>query len=188
MFTMMKGGLVASSPTFAGANPAEVRDGPQKGTRILAAQEDSARALLTALDASQRSAAVIDKLPTDIVTTNQPTIDPLSPAGLAAGQMSPAQRDLLMKVIETYTSIVADDIAAERIAKVRKAGVEKISFAWAGGAERGQQHYYRVQGPTFLIEFDNTQGNGNHIHSVWRDFQGDYGRDILRDHLRTTAH
>jgi hypothetical protein len=189
MFTMVKGGIVASSPTFAGTNPAEVRQGPQKGLRILATQEDSAHALLMALDATQRSSAIFAKVAlNDIVTTNQPKIDPLTPAGLTASSMTPAQRDMLMKVVESYTSIMADDIAAERIAKVRKAGIERISFAWAGEAERGRKHYYRVQGPTFLIEFDNTQDDANHIHSVWRDFDGDYGRDILRDHLRSSAH
>jgi len=189
IFTVVKGGIVASSPTFAGTNPAEVRHGPQKGLRILAAQEDSARALLMALDASHRASAIIDKVAlSDIVTTNQPKVEPLAPAGLTASAMTPAQRDMLMKVIESYTSIMADDIAAERIAKVRKAGVERIAFAWAGEAERGRKHYYRIQGPTFLIEFDNTQDDANHIHSVWRDFEGDYGRDILREHLRTSAH
>ncbi|HEV8317621.1 MAG TPA: DUF3500 domain-containing protein [Vicinamibacterales bacterium] len=189
MFTMIKGGIVASSPTFAGTNPAEVRVGPQKGLRILAAQEDSARALLMALDASQRSSAIFAKAAlSDIVTTNQPKVDPLPAAGLVASSMAPAQRDMLMKVIESYTSIMADDIAAERVAKVRKAGIERIAFAWAGEVERGRKHYYRVQGPTFLIEFDNTQDDANHIHSVWRDFDGDYGRDILREHLRSSVH
>lgn len=189
IFTMVKGGIVASSPTFAGTNPAEVRHGPQKGLRLLAAQEDSARALLMALDASQRSSAIFDKVALDdIVTTNQPKVDALASAGLTASTMTPAQRDLLMKVIESYTSIMADDIAAERLAKVRKAGIERIAFAWAGEAERGKKHYYRLQGPTFLVEFDNTQDGGNHIHAVWRDFDGDFGRDILREHLRTSAH
>ena len=189
IFTMVKGGIVASSPTFAGTNPAEVRHGPQKGLRLLAAQEDSARALLMALDASHRATAIIDKVALDdIVTTNQPKVDPLASAGLTASAMTPAQRDLLMKVVESYTSIMADDIAGERLAKVRKAGVERIAFAWAGEAERGTKHYYRLQGPTFLIEFDNTQDDGNHVHSVWRDFDGDFGRDILREHLKSSAH
>ncbi len=75
---------------------------------------------------------------------------------------------------------------AERLARIPKAGVEKIAFAWAGDAARGQRHYYRVQGPTFLIEYDNTQNDANHIHSVWRDFEGDFGRDLLREHLKTS--
>jgi hypothetical protein len=93
-----------------------------------------------------------------------------------------------MQVVDAYTSAMASDIAADRMARLTKAGVEKITFAWAGEIERGRKHYYRVQGPTFLIEFDNTQNDGNHIHSVWRDFAGDFGRDLLREHLRNVAH
>jgi hypothetical protein len=182
-FTMVEG-AVASSPSFAGANPAEVRSGPQRGQRLLAAQEDSARTLLMALDAAQRDTAIFDRRPPgDVVTGNRSEVDPLAPAGLKASAMTPAQRDLLMNVVESYTSIMADDIAAARLARVRGGGVEQVAFGWAGGVARGERHYYRVQGPTFLIEFDNTQGNGNHIHSVWRDFDGDFGRDLLREHV-----
>jgi hypothetical protein len=188
-FTIVNGTLVTASPSFFGSNPAEVRDGPRKGLRILAAEEDSARGLLMALDQSQRSKAVIDTTaPGDIVTMNKPKVDPLSTAGIAAGDLRPNQRDLLMKVIGAYTSAMASDIAADRMAKLQKAGVEKIGFAWAGEAERGKKHYYRVQGPTFLIEYDNTQNDANHIHSVWRDFDGDFGRDLLREHLKEAAH
>jgi hypothetical protein len=102
--------------------------------------------------------------------------------------LPPAQRDLLMKVITSYSGAMTDDIANERIEKIRRAGIEKVGFAWAGEAERGKRHYYRVQGPTFLIEYDNTQNDANHIHSVWRDFDGDFGRDLLREHLANSAH
>jgi len=115
-------------------------------------------------------------------------ISPLSPSGLPAEGMNATQRDLLMKLIDVYTGYMAPDIAADRQARLRKAGVEKIGFAWAGETERGKKHYYRIQGPTFLVEYDNTQNDGNHIHSVWRDFDGDFGRDLLREHLRTVAH
>ena len=90
-----------------------------------------------------------------------------------------------MKLVDVYAGYMAPDIAEDRLSRLKKAGVEKISFAWAGPVERGQKHYYRVQGPTFLIEYDNTQDDGNHIHSVWRDFAGDFGRDLLREHLRS---
>ena len=188
-FTVVNGTLVASSPSFFGSNPAEVRDGPKKGLRILGAEEDAARALLLALDESQRAKAVINSVaPGDIVTTNTQKVDPLSPAGITAAALAPKERELLMRLVDTYASTMASDIAADRMARLRKAGVEKIAFAWAGEAERGKKHYYRVQGPTFLIEYDNTQNDANHIHSVWRDFDGDFGRDLLRDHLKTTPH
>jgi len=188
-FSVMKGRVIASTPSFAGANPAEVKDGPQKGQRTLAALEDTARALVTALDAAQKKTAIVDAVaPRDLITYNASAVDPLSPAGLKASDMTPAQRDLLMKVIDAYAGLMAVDIAADRLAKIRTAGVEQVAFAWAGPIERGRQHYYRVQGPTFLIEYDNTQGNGNHVHSVWRDFRGDFGRDLLREHLTASAH
>ena len=95
---------------------------------------------------------------------------------------------MLMQLIRTYASLMEDDLAAARLAELEEAGTDDILFAWAGGMERGDRHYYRVQGPTFLIEYDNTQNDGNHVHSVWRDFDGDFGRDILREHLRASAH
>jgi hypothetical protein len=188
-FDIVNGTAISSTPSFAGANPAEVKDGPQKGQRTLATLEDTARALVTALDATQRKTAIFtDVALNDIVTENKLDIDPLSPAGLKASAMTAAQRDQLMKVLDAYAGLMAPDIAADRMTKLKIAGIENITFAWAGSIDRGQKHYYRVQGPTFLIEFDNTQNDGNHIHSVWRDFRGDFGRDLLREHLRTSLH
>jgi hypothetical protein len=185
-FAVVNGTAVASSPSFFGSNPAEVREGPRKGLRILAAPEDSARALLVALTPDQRKQALLDPVaPGDIVTMNSLKVDPLSPGGIGASALDAKQRDLLMKVVDAYVSLMASDIAEDRMARLRKAGLEKITFAWAGEAERGKKHYYRVQGPTFLIEYDNTQNDANHIHSVWRDFDGDFGRDLLREHLKT---
>jgi hypothetical protein len=188
-FTVVNGNFVASSPTFFGANPAEVREGPKKGLRILGDQEDAARDLFKALNSSQRAKAIIQNVALeDIVTENKVEINPLSPVGLTAAEMTPPQRDLLMKVVNIYISKMADDIAADRLSKVQKAGIEKIAFAWAGEAERGKKHYYRIQGPTFLIEHDNTQNDANHVHSVWRDFNGDFGRDLLREHIASVPH
>jgi hypothetical protein len=189
-FNVGNGSVVASAPTFFGSNPAEVRvEGPKKGLRVLGDREDTARALMEALDATQRTTATIEAVaPNDIVTRTAAKVDPLSPTGLGASSMTPKQRELLMAIIETYTSSMAADIASERLAELRKAGLEKIAFAWAGETERGKKHYYRIQGPTFLIEYDNTQNDGNHIHSVWRDFDGDFGRDLLREHLKAQPH
>jgi hypothetical protein len=188
-FMVGNGMTVRSSPAFFGTNPAEVRDGPKQGLRIQAAEQDAGRALVTALDESQRKTAIIEAVaPNDIVTTTSPKVDPLSPVGVLAADMTPPQRALLMKLIEVYASQMTEDLSAERLAQIKKAGIEKVGFAWAGPIEAGQRHYYRVQGPTFLIEFDNTQNNGNHIHSVWRDFNGDYGRDLLREHLSAVKH
>jgi hypothetical protein len=188
-FTVVNGTLVAGAPTFFGSNPAEVREGPKKGLRILGAEEDAARALLEALDQTQRTTAIIQTTAfNDMLTMANVDIKPLAPVGITADALKPNQRELLMKLIDVYTGFMAPDIAADRTAKLKKAGVEKIGFAWAGEVERGRKHYYRVQGPTFLIEYDNTQNDGNHIHSVWRDFEGDFGRDLLREHLKSTPH
>ena len=188
-FTLVNGSLVASAPSFFGSNPAEVKDGPKKGLRILAAEEDTARALLLALDGAQRSKAIINQAaPNDIATMNTVTATPLPAAGIPAAELRPNQRELLMKVVDAYVSAMASDVAEDRMARLRKAGLDAITFAWAGDIERGRRHYYRVQGPTFLIEYDNTQNDANHIHSVWRDFQGDFGRDLLREHLKSVAH
>ncbi|OFW46396.1 MAG: hypothetical protein A3J29_18030 [Acidobacteria bacterium RIFCSPLOWO2_12_FULL_67_14b] len=188
-FTVVKGLAVASSPAFFGTNPAEVRDGAQKGLRLLAAREDTARALVESLDARQRTAAIINAVaPTDIVTMNKNDIAPLEPVGIASPALTVKQRGMLMQVIEAYSSAMEADIAAEATKKIQQAGADRIAFAWAGETARGKKHYYRVQGPTFLIEFDNTQNDGNHVHSVWRDFNGDFGRDLLREHLKSVAH
>jgi hypothetical protein len=189
-FEVANGASVASSPTFFGSNPAEVRvEGPKKGLRVLGEREDTARALLMALDDTQRKAATIaDVAPTDIVTRTAAKVDPLSPSGIAASAMTPKQREMLMAVIATYTSSMAPDIASERLAQLKTAGLDKITFAWAGEYERGKKHYYRIQGPTFLIEYDNTQNDGNHVHSVWRDFNGDFGRDLLAEHVKGVPH
>ncbi len=188
-FTIANNTAVANSPAFFGTNPAEVRvEGPKKGLRVLGSMEDAARALLATLDDSQRASAIYEKVaPSDILTKNNPTFEALS-GGVAAASFKPAQRDLLMKLIETYTVQMADDVAADRLARIKQAGVEKVTFAWAGETEVGKKHYYRIQGPTFLVEYDNTQNDGNHVHSVWRDFAGDFGRDLLREHVKGVPH
>ena len=187
-FTVANGTLVASSPAMFGSNPAEVLDGPRKGTRILAAEEDTARELLMALDPSQRAQAVINAVaPNDMVTSNRLGITRSRRGrGSLGAHRAPARaadedRGRLHRLHGRRHR-------GRRMARLKKAGLEKIAFAWAGEAERGKKHYYRIQGPTFLIEYDNTQNNGNHIHSVWRDFTGDFGRDLLREHIASVPH
>ena len=191
-FTITDGSIgsqVASSPMFLGSNPAEVREGAQKGTRVLGEEEDAGRALVQALSPDQLRTAVINPVaPTDILTMNKNDLTPLPEEGILHSALQPQQQLLLKRVIEVYVSTMEADVAAERLAVATRAGMDKVRFAWAGSTERGQKHYYRIQGPTFLIEFDNTQNDGNHVHSVWRDFNGDFGRDLLREHLAGVAH
>ena len=185
-WTIVNGKSIASSPQFLGANPAEVRDGALKGSRPLAAEEDLAFALLNALDESQRGIAVIDpKAPADLLTTNKREAAMLEDRGLTWKEMKGPQREQLMALIEEHARTQSAALAEERIARVRQAGLDTVRFAWMGARERTEAgHYYRIQGPTFLVEFDNTQNRANHIHQVWRDFKGDFGRDLLAEHYR----
>jgi hypothetical protein len=188
---------VASSPTFFGSNPGEVRQGPKTGLRVLGDQEDAARLLLDALTPAQKTTVQIGTIPAgqtaptppgEIVTRTAAKVDPLTPPGLSAAEMTQAQRDLLVKLIDVFAGTLPDEIATERMTKIRTAGIEKVSFAWAGSFDKGQRYHFRVQGPTFLIEHNNTQNNGNHVHSVWRDFAGDFGRDLIAEHMAAVRH
>lgn len=188
-FTIVGGKMVATTPAFFGANPAEVKQGARQGLRVLGAEEDKARELLLSLDDRQRAIAIFDsKAPPDILTLATKTAEPLAPVGIQANQFNKQQMNLLTRLLEEYAASMPADLAAERMKNLRRAGLERITFGWAGSVERGQGHYYRVQGPTFLIEYDNTQNNANHIHTVWRDFNGDFGRDLLREHYLNTPH
>jgi len=192
-FDIVNGSLTSSTPSFFGSNPAEVRvDVPgaaPRGTRVLGPEEDAARALLESLDATQKTTAIVNvAAPNEMLTSNALKADPQSPLGLKASAMTKAQKDKLMALIDVYTGYMTADIAAERLEKLKKAGLDEIAFAWAGETERGKKHYYRLQGPTFLVEYDNAQNDGNHIHSVWRDFAGDFGADLLRAHLAAVPH
>jgi hypothetical protein len=188
-FTIANGTLTSWTPDFYGANPAEVMQGPKQGLRVLSAEEDKAFALLHALDAQQKQGAVLqDKVPNDMITTNSRRVNPLSPDGLPASRMTPAQQKMLRELLNEYTSRMVDEIATERMRRINAAGFDKVSFVWIGADALHEPHYYRVQGPTFLIEFENVQNKGNHIHSVWRDFNGDFGDDVLKNHYQSVAH
>jgi Protein of unknown function (DUF3500) len=184
-FTLVEGKTIASTPAFFGANPAEVLQGTRKGLRALAPEEDLARSLIKSLDDKQRAQAVVsEKAPSDILSTNLRRAEPLKPAGLQTGKLGQKQQDILMTLLREYASRHAPDIAAARLDRVSAAGLGNIFFAWAGGFEKGQGHYYRIQGPSFLVEYDNVQNNANHIHTVWRDFNSDFGADVLALHYK----
>src|SRR5207253_2828497 len=154
-----------------------------------AAEEDLARQLVKSLDAAQKADAVLAAAaPADIITTNQRQVAIQENRGIPYGSLRHDQQGLILVLIEHYAKAQAPELAQERLANLRRAGLDKVRFAWMGSLEKGQGHYYRVQGPTFLIEYDNTQNDANHIHSVWRDFNGDFGQDLLRDHVKSVAH
>lgn len=180
---------ISASPSFFGANPARVPSGPQAGWRILGAEEDLAYRLLEKLDASQRAKAIVSKTAYPDILTWAQRIAVLNgqPSGLSAAEMSASQRALLFELIEEYASNFPSPIYEHRMELARRAG-KRLYFAWAGGTDRGQKHYYRVLGPEFVIEYDNTQNNGNHIHTVWREFKADFGRDLLAEHYARFRH
>lgn len=182
-FTLVNGSHVFFAPTFIGSNPAEVRSGPRTGERVLGEEEDLGRAIVKSLDDTQRKAAIIaTKAPSEIITANKKEVGPLSPVGINASQLTAKQREQVFNLVKLYLNRGRAEIADETAAEITAAGVSNLTFAWAGGLERGDPHYYRIQGAAFLIEFDNTQNNANHVHSVFRDFKRDFGRDPLREH------
>jgi hypothetical protein len=180
-------GKVVDGPSFFGANPAEVRQGPRKGLRTLAGEDDLGYELIQNLDEPQRKIAIVDATAYgDILTAASRTAALKGqPSGLSAAKMNARQFDALMTLVGEYSNNVPRELAAARIAQMNRAG-KNVFFAWSGGVNRGDPHYYRVQTATFLIEFDDTQDNANHIHSVWRDFNGDFGRDMLQEHYQAS--
>ena len=187
MGTRLVNGRVVDAPSFFGANPAHVREGPRAGLRTLAAEEDLGRAVMGALDDRQQRIAIVDPVAyADILTAaNRQAALEGQPSGLPASRMTASQFERLMALVEEYSGNVPEQAAGGRREQIREAGAN-LWFAWAGGVGRGDPHYYRVQTPSFLIEYDNTQNGANHVHAVWRDFTGDFGGDLLKDHYRAS--
>jgi hypothetical protein len=204
-YTIANNVIVSPTPTFFGANPADVSLGQTGTLRPLAGTEDLARDLLRSLAPEQRAMAILSPVaPSDILTTNVPHIvehqvgsrgqapsEALrytrSPKGLSGEAMSPSQREMMSVLIAEYIHRMPDEIAQVELSELESHGIERVHFAWAGGLERRQPHYYRLQGRRFLVEYDNTQNDANHIHSVWRDPDNDFGAHLLARHY-ATAH
>ncbi len=180
-------GQVIDGPSFFGANPAEVRQGPRKGLRTLAGEDDLAFELIHSLDEPHRRLAVVDATAYGDILTSASRQAALRgrPSGLGASDMGPRQFEALRAIIEEYAQNVPSELAEGRIAQVNRSG-RNIYFAWSGGINAGDPHYYRVQTPYFLIELDNTQDSANHIHSVWRELGGDFGEDLLHQHYQNS--
>ena len=178
-FVVDAGKVVAATPAFFGANPATVKAGPRQGLRTLPEAEDLAKDLFKALDDGRKKIAFQEKqLPEIQGQTAAP--NPGKPRGLPAGKMTEQQQQILKKLVQSYANRMPPDVAEVQMARVNEAGLDQIYFAYAGGVEPGQPHTYRIQGPTFLIEFLNVQADSarnpaNHIHSAWRSIQGDFG-------------
>ena len=181
--TVVNGKHIAATPSFFGANPGKVMQGPHKGLRVLAREEDLARELALSLNEEQRKAAIIStEAPDDVINGPGREATALEPKGLSARKMTQDQQKLMMTIVREYVNNLRPELARADLQKIRKAGPKNIHFAWAGSLTPGEGHYYRLQGPTFIMEYDNTQNDANHIHCVWRDFENDFGEDLLKKH------
>jgi hypothetical protein len=188
-FTVVNGHDVVSTPSFFGSNPAEVKQGPRKGLRVLGAESDLGRQLVRGLTPEQQEVAIIaTEAPSDIINGPGRQAQPLKPEGLPASEMDDQQLQLLEDLVKEYVFRLRPELAQQDLRKIAEAGFKKLHFAWAGGLDAGQGHYYRVQGPTFILEYDNTQNNANHVHCVWRDFDNDFGEDLLKKHYQNDPH
>ena len=189
--TVIASTYVSVLPLFLGANPAEVRHGEHKGVRTLAKEEDLARDLLGRLDAGQKALAIVDPVaPDDILTKNYRVADPeeISNGGITLAELRDGQRDGLIGLLRHYVERKTADLAANEWRKIEQDGLNGVRFLWAGPEARGEGHYYALAGPAFVIEYDNTQNEANHIHSVMRSYAGDWGEDLLAAHYTNGHH
>ena len=181
--------FVTVTPAFLGANPAKVSISPLKGLRTLDAEQDLARKLVQSLELTQREIAVIAAQSFGDILTGPLRAESLNrPVGLPLSEMDDRRRDLAMRLVEEYIQNLRDELAFAQLKRLREAGIERIHFAWAGGFQPEEAHYYRLHGPTLLIEYDNTQNDANHIHSVWHDPTNDFGVDLLGEHYEKGDH
>ncbi len=183
-FVVKDGQIVDSTPQFMGANPAEVKKQlpglPNVGFRVLRDEEQLGFDLLKAIGSNARDQVMIAaEAPADIRAAGEPQPPTEKPAGVAYGDMTEKAKKTLVSLVETYCASMPEEVAAERLKLIEKEKWDGVHFAWAGADRPGVGHYYRIQGPTFLIEFINVQNDAegnpaNHIHSVWRDLTGDF--------------
>ncbi|UCS92765.1 DUF3500 domain-containing protein [Echinicola marina] len=179
---------ISIAPRFMGANPATIPNGPRKGERTLR-EEDRGFELLNSLNEEQKQKAIFrEEAFPNIITTNKEELSPLDPVGIKFEALQLHQRSILLHLIDVYLSSMPAALAKKRMEKLKTEELNQIRFGWAGATSPGIGHYYRVQGKSFLIEFDNTQNKANHIHTVWRDFDGDFGRDLIKEHYHNADH
>jgi Protein of unknown function (DUF3500) len=177
--------VIGATPSFLGANPAVVPRGPRAGARTLPGEEELARALLSGLTPTERSAAVIDGIaPADILTgTGRVAVLRSVPVGIRHADLGAPRQAALERLIRHYVQRLRPEVADAAWKRIVRAGLDEATFAWAGSDAPGRGHYYAVRGPSFVIEYDNTQNGANHIHAVWRDLDNDWGEDVLAAHL-----
>ena len=179
-YTVVKGQTVVLAPFFLGASPTTVREGTRTGLRTMQREEEAGRELVRSLDAGTRSKIVFNaQTPGDTITQNAVQAKPLENVGLTLADLSAAQRNLVQEIINEYLGVAPASAANPALERVRQSNPASVRFGWSGSLEPNQRHYYRLQGPSFLLEYDNSRDSGTHIHSQWRDFEGDWGRNLL---------
>jgi hypothetical protein len=180
-FTVADGRVVASTPEFFGANPALVDAGPGRSIRVLGVLEDLAREVVRTSSADRLKSAIVNpKAPNEVWNEARKQPDVPEPVGLAAADMTADQRNLLKQLLGEYLKNMPADVRTEREARIESAGFDKIRLAWWGSLERNARHAYRLQGPTFLVEYNNTQNDANHVHTVWRNIDGDFNQPLKK--------
>ncbi|MDA7876784.1 DUF3500 domain-containing protein [Akkermansiaceae bacterium] len=180
-FTVI-GNRVVGVPAFFGTNPAELKKGPLKGTRPLGEVEDAGRALAVKLKASGKSPVFSEKAPKEIFTGQDRIAKAQEALGVASNKLEADEITDLLKIVDLVASLQRHDVSADALKKILTAQSKKLTFAWAGSLERNGAHYFRIQGPDFIIEYANTQNDANHAHLVWRDLKNDFARDVLKTH------
>lgn len=184
-FSSVSGTIESSTPSFFGANPAVVPHGKDKGMQILKLETNLGFMLLNSLNATQKKIAIVSEhAPADILTRNDRNATVLEPKGLPYSSMDAAQQKIFLQLLDAYVKNYVFGFSSKLMEKIKKAGFENLSFAWAGSLTPGAGHYYRIQGPMLLIEYDNTQNNANHVHTVVRDLTNDFAEDILKQHYQ----
>ena len=182
-FTSSNNEIVSSTPSFLGSNPGVVNIDLQKGKEVLKAETVLGLQLINSMSEDQlKIARFSETAPREIITGTKVKVDGIEPKGISFNALNEDQQEVLMNLLNEYINNYQFGFAKTLRAKIEKAGIENLFFAWAGGMERGIGHYYRIQGPMLLIEYDNTQNNANHVHSVVRDLTNDFAEDILREH------
>jgi hypothetical protein len=188
-FTAVPGEFPAVTPAFMGSNPHVVPEGPAAGMKLMGAEEDAVRELLEALgEDGVARATIAAEAPSDIVTGNARRVELDAFEGIPVSDMSAGAQGAFMRLLGEYVMNVDSDVARFELGQVQDAGLDRLHFAWAGSLESGEGHYFRIHGPTILIEYDNTQGGANHVHPVWRDPENDFGDDLLRRHYEEAEH
>ena len=188
-FSSIKGMLVSSTPSFFGSNPGIVNSGDKTGTEVLKMEMQLGFLLLNSLDEKQlQMARFAEKAPSEIITGNSRKASLLGPSGIEFKELNAVQKKIFMQLLDVYIRNYTSQFSEKLLAKIKTGGIDNLHFAWAGSMKPGNGHYYRIQGKALLIEYDNTQNNSNHVHTVVRDLTNDFGEDVLQGHYQKQDH